>query len=102
MPYIGLRATVVDIEEKPVTVPLASTSENGGGGGGAVEAVTTAPFEETAIEGTLRPGVKYFISDAVALDLGVNFSVASESIYVNDGKIEDTDWGVSAGVRTYF
>ena len=96
LPYVGLRISVVDVEDEPGPAlfgPGAAAEEGTAG---------TMLLDETALEGTLRPGVKYFLSDALALDLGIEVSVASERIYVNDGDLDDVDWGFSGGVRAYF
>ena len=74
------------------------------GGNAAWQYSETTPEDSgsDAMELTARLGGKYFLSDSVALDLGLNFSWATDDIYNNDGEIEDTDWGLSWGVRAFF
>lgn len=82
VPAIGLAVSYADIEiENPTEA---------------------ANPEESALEVTLRPAIKYFISEAIAIDTGVDFRWASEDVYVNDRELDDTDWGISARIRAHF
>lgn len=58
--------------------------------------------DEDAFVLTPAAGVKWFISDYFAIDTRLFFKWATEDLYVNDGEVEDTDWGLTLGLRTYF
>ena len=47
-------------------------------------------------------GVKWFIREYFAIDTRLFFNWATEDLYMNDGKLEDTNWGLTLGLRTYF
>lgn len=51
---------------------------------------------------TPAAGVKWFITEYFAIDTRLFFNWASEDLYVNDGEVEDTNWGLTLGLRTYF
>ncbi len=58
--------------------------------------------EGDAFEVTLRPAIKYFLSEVVSIDLGVYASWATDDMYNNDGDVEDTDFGMDWTLRAYF
>ena len=58
--------------------------------------------DEDAVVLTPVVGVKWFITDYFAIDTRVFFNWASEDLYVNDNRIEDYNWGMTLGLRTYF
>ena len=58
--------------------------------------------QDSAFEITIRPAIKFYLSDPVALDFGVPFRWATEKLYVNDGKVSDTDWGLNLRLRAAF
>jgi hypothetical protein len=58
--------------------------------------------QESAFETTIRPTVKYFLTDAVALDLGFDLRWASEKLYPDDAELKSTDYGISMRVRAHF
>ena len=82
VPAVGLTLAYADIDAK----------------GGIEDAFA----KDDAFEATIRPAIKYFISEAIAIDTGLDLRWASEDIYINDGELEDTDWGISARVRAHF
>lgn len=47
-------------------------------------------------------GVKYFVTNDWAISANLYYDWASEKIYNNKGKIEDNDYGLTVGIRTYF
>jgi hypothetical protein len=47
-------------------------------------------------------GVKWFITDYFAIDTRLFYNWASEDMFVNDYELEDDNWGMSLGLRTYF
>jgi hypothetical protein len=49
-----------------------------------------------------KVGVKWFVRDYVAIDTNIFFKWATEDLYLNDGRLEDTDWGALLGLRVYF
>jgi outer membrane protein W len=49
-----------------------------------------------------RVGVKYFIADNVAVDIALEYLLASEDIFVNEGVVEDNDLSLSFGIRAMF
>lgn len=59
-------------------------------------------WDEDAFIVTPAVGVKWFITDYFAIDTRLFYNWASEDIYVNDYELEDDNWGMSLGLRTYF
>ena len=49
-----------------------------------------------------KVGVKYFIADNVAVDIALEYLLASEEIFVNEGVAEDNDLSLSFGIRAMF
>ena len=49
-----------------------------------------------------KVGVKYFITDNVAVDVALTYMLAGEDIFVNDGILEDNDLSLSFGIRAMF
>jgi len=47
-------------------------------------------------------GCKYFMTETWAIDGSLFLRYATEDIYYNDGDMEDTDYGITLGIRTYF
>ena len=53
--------------------------------------------------GRLGGGVKYFMTEDIALSLAVNYDFASEELYVDDeGNLDDYNWTLLLGLRFYF
>lgn len=50
----------------------------------------------------LAAGVKYFLTDDVAISTQVNFEYASEDIFLEDDDISDTNWDITLGLRYFF
>jgi len=49
-----------------------------------------------------RAGVKHFIADNVAIDIALQYTMAGEDIFNNDGTVEDTDLALVFGLRVMF
>ena len=47
-------------------------------------------------------GIKYFVTETWALDLDLYFDYATEKVYLNDDKLEETNFGLSLGIENYF
>ena len=58
--------------------------------------------DESVFEYGPRVGVKYFIADNVAVDVGLTYMLATEEVFVNDGVYEDNDLSLSFGIRAMF
>ena len=50
----------------------------------------------------LTAGVKHFIADNVAIDIALQYMVAGEDIFNNDGTVEDNDLAFVFGLRVMF
>ena len=59
-------------------------------------------WDESAFVYGPRVGVKHFIADNVAIDIALEYLLASEDIFVNDGVLEDNDLSISFGIRAMF
>jgi len=46
-----------------------------------------------------RVGVKQFLADNVAIDIALEYMMASDDIFVNDGEVEDTNMEIVVGMR---
>jgi hypothetical protein len=55
--------------------------------------------ENDAIEGVASAGVKYFVTETLAIDGAANMKWASEEIYFDDDDINDTTWNITVGLR---
>ncbi len=75
VPYVGLRVGYVQYE--------AATDE---------DAIVYGP----------RVGVKHFVTDSIAVDVGLSYMFATEDIFVNEGTAEDTDISIDFGIRVLF
>ncbi len=49
-----------------------------------------------------RAGVKHFIAENVAIDVALQYTMAGEDIFYNDGTWEDTDLALVFGLRATF
>ena len=49
-----------------------------------------------------RVGIKHFLADNVAVDVALEYMLASEDIFVNDGEYEDSDLSLLVGIRAMF
>lgn len=49
-----------------------------------------------------RFGVKYFLAENWALDGSLHISFANEDIFMSEGELDDLDFRLSLGIRTYY
>ncbi len=49
-----------------------------------------------------RVGMKYFISEKLAVDLALKYIMAADDIFLNRGEMEDSDLFVTFGMRAVF
>ena len=70
-------------------------------GWGKDEIVPT-DYSETAFIYGPRVGVKQYLSDNVALDIGLEYMFSSEDFWNNEGTYESNDLRISYGVRASF
>lgn len=49
-----------------------------------------------------KVGMKYFLSEKVAIDLALKYMLASDDIFLNKGEFESSDLFVTFGVRALF
>ncbi len=61
-----------------------------------------AAADEDAIVYGPRAGVKHFVTDNIAVDVGLSYMFATEDIFVNEGIAEDTDLSLDFGIRVLF
>ena len=61
-----------------------------------------AVTDEGALQYGPRVGVKHFIADNVAIDIALQYMLATEDVFVNDGEAEDTDLSIVFGIRAMF
>ena len=59
-------------------------------------------WDESAFVYGPRVGIKHFIADNVAVDIGLEFMFATEDMYCNDGTYEDSDITLEFGIRAMF
>lgn len=58
--------------------------------------------DETAIAVGVDLGVKYFVTDAVAISTQLGLDAASGDVYPAEDGPEDTNWDISLGIRYFF
>lgn len=63
---------------------------------------TPLSYSETAFIYGPRVGVKYYLSDSVALDFGVEYMFSAKDYWNNDGTYENNDLIISYGVKAFF
>lgn len=63
--------------------------------------ISGAPAESSFFYGP-KVGMKYFLSEKVALDFALKYLIASDDIFLNKGEFENTDVFVTFGVRALF
>lgn len=51
---------------------------------------------------TPRVGVKWFLSESIAIDANLFLALATDRVYVNDRDLDRYDFGMSLGLRAYF
>ena len=68
----------------------------------AYENYDTGVLDDSSLVYGPRVGVKYFIADNVAIDIALQYLLASEEIFVNEGVAEDNDLSISFGIRSMF
>ena len=69
--------------------------------------VSYASYDQVVLDDSVfkygpRVGVKYFITDNVAVDVGLTYLFATEEVFNNDGTLEDNDLSLSFGIRAMF
>ena len=57
---------------------------------------------DTTFEYGPRVGVKHFIADNVAIDVALQYTMAGEKVFNNDGTLEDSDLSLEFGIRAMF
>ncbi len=64
----------------------------------------TGDVDSDAITYGARGGIKYFISDTVGIEAGIQYMMATEDIYYNDSvtEPEDTNLTIEFGIRVLF
>lgn len=60
-----------------------------------------APSESSFFYGP-KAGMKYFLSENVALDMALKYLIATDDIFLNKGELENRDLFVTFGVRALF
>ena len=68
-------------------------------GAAEVEAIKQ---DETAAIGSFNTGIKYFVTDNVALDTDLVFSIASAEVFPEKDRAEDTDMRWRIGLRFFW
>lgn len=58
--------------------------------------------DKAAVVFTPRVGVKWFLRDDAAIDANLYWNLATDDIYINNGKLESTNWAMALGLRVYF
>jgi len=60
--------------------------------------------DDNTVIGSFRVGGKYFVAENWAIALTGVFDVAADDIYAEDDEddLQDTDWRIELGIRTYF
>ena len=66
------------------------------------QSVEIGAIDEDAVTYGARGGIKYFIADNVGIDVAIQYLLASEDIFVNDGEVEDNDLSLQVGLRVLF
>jgi hypothetical protein len=51
---------------------------------------------------TPRVGVKWFLSESIAIDANLFLALATDEVYVNDRDLDRYDIGMNLGLRAYF
>lgn len=59
-------------------------------------------FNENAVQIEGAIGLKFFLAENVAVSGAFVYDYATGDCYYNDGKWQDTDYGLKFGVRAYF
>ncbi len=57
---------------------------------------------DTAFQYGPRAGIKHFLTDSVAIDIAVQYTIADTDRFNNDGIWEDTDLSLVFGMRAMF
>ena len=70
--------------------------------GGYLHYVTGDYYVESALQFTGALGLKFFLSESVALGGAFQYRYANKDIYNNDGSMQNTDYGLALDVRAFF
>ncbi len=84
LPYLGLGVGVL----------TSKTEWSGMGGEGGSDRTTAVAFGVTG-------GVKFFLTEAIAIDLSLRAVLASDDVFVSDGEPDNLDVSLRIGLRTF-
>lgn len=109
IPFIGAAAKYYGskvTESMPTTTIVISTTTNGAGETVQTEDTTTTTetteTEDEAVVLEAKAGLKYFFAENVAFSVAYVTSFATEEIYWDDDKRQDTDARVEYAIRYFF
>ncbi len=83
LPYLGLSAGILNAR--------TDLSANGG----------TSSDSTTALVFGLSAGVKFYLTESLALDLGLRAALASDDVFISDGEPDNLDLSLRVGLRTF-
>ena len=58
--------------------------------------------ENTAVSVGVTGGIKYFLTESVALTTALSFDTSAEEIFISESGAEKTNWDLALGMRFYF
>jgi len=92
VPFIGVAAEYASAE-----VEVGEETE-----GGDAETAQSEEDSEDAVILTAKAGLKWFVASNVAIDTAIAQSWATEDVFQDDNRMEDTDTRVEVGIRVFF
>ena len=95
VPFIGVAAEFASAE-----IEADGNGEEAEGSGEEVAEVDDD--SEEAVILTAKAGLKWFVASNIAIDTAIAQSWATEDVFQNDNKMEDTDTRVEVGIRVFF